>query len=247
MKGFRRDVVTTRPPHFRPARCRSHGTRPIASARSRPRRVWAFAKTVASRRRPLRARPRPAGRAASRLSRSRSRRRRHRPPRALRTGRDSAHPLEVESGGVHQVKPWFEGRVDFAPVVGFGGDDDFPRERGGHRVLPRPESGRLRLRAAPPRHHLVLYRADGLPWPTVPVATGGTATSAMRSSPMAIPVSSRRSERGSSADTKPLRDCEPETDECESVGAHKSAAPQGVEGVQPGSSCCIIETVRIVS
>jgi anti-sigma factor RsiW len=29
----------------------------------------------------------------------------------------SAHPLDVEAGGAHQVKPWFEGRLDFAPTV----------------------------------------------------------------------------------------------------------------------------------
>src|SRR5580704_12539225 len=42
----------------------------------------------------------------------------------------SEHPVEVESGGVHQVKPWFTGRLDFAPVVAFGGDDDFPMQGG---------------------------------------------------------------------------------------------------------------------
>jgi anti-sigma factor RsiW len=42
----------------------------------------------------------------------------------------SQHPLDIESGGMHQVKPWFEGRLDFAPVVRFLGDDDFPL-RGG--------------------------------------------------------------------------------------------------------------------
>jgi anti-sigma factor RsiW len=29
----------------------------------------------------------------------------------------SQHPIEIESGGPHQVKPWFEGRLDFAPAV----------------------------------------------------------------------------------------------------------------------------------
>jgi anti-sigma factor RsiW len=38
----------------------------------------------------------------------------------------SEHPVEVQSGGIHQVRPWFEGRLDFAPVVGFAGSDDFP-------------------------------------------------------------------------------------------------------------------------
>src|SRR5204863_250497 len=36
----------------------------------------------------------------------------------------SQHPLDIESGGLHQVKPWFEGRLDFAPVVPFEGDAD---------------------------------------------------------------------------------------------------------------------------
>ena len=38
----------------------------------------------------------------------------------------STHPLDVESGGIHQVKPWFTGRIDFAPRVAFSGDSDFP-------------------------------------------------------------------------------------------------------------------------
>ena len=42
----------------------------------------------------------------------------------------SEHPLEIESGGIHQVKPWFAGRVDFAPIVKFEGDADFPLQGG---------------------------------------------------------------------------------------------------------------------
>jgi hypothetical protein len=39
----------------------------------------------------------------------------------------SQRPLEIESGGgLHQVKPWFEGRLDLAPIVSFEGDTDFP-------------------------------------------------------------------------------------------------------------------------
>jgi anti-sigma factor RsiW len=30
------------------------------------------------------------------------------------------HPFDVESGAAHQVKPWFEGRLDFAPDVPLG-------------------------------------------------------------------------------------------------------------------------------
>ncbi len=42
----------------------------------------------------------------------------------------SQHPLDIESGGMHQVKPWFEGRLDFAPVVSFLGDEEFPLQGG---------------------------------------------------------------------------------------------------------------------
>ena len=39
----------------------------------------------------------------------------------------SAHPHDVESSNSHEVKPWFEGRIDFAPVV--------PEDRGELRLL----------------------------------------------------------------------------------------------------------------
>jgi anti-sigma factor RsiW len=85
----------------------------------------------------------------------------------------SAHPLEVESGGVHQVKPWFEGRVDFAPVVGFGGDEDFPLQGGAIAYfLDRKAAAYVYKR----RLHVItlfVYRADALPWrasvPTIPL------------------------------------------------------------------------------
>jgi anti-sigma factor RsiW len=34
-------------------------------------------------------------------------------------------PIDIESGGPHQVKPWFTGRLDFALPAVFGGDDEF--------------------------------------------------------------------------------------------------------------------------
>lgn len=40
------------------------------------------------------------------------------------------HPVEIESGGIHQVKPWFAGKLDFAPVLQFSGDEEFPLEGG---------------------------------------------------------------------------------------------------------------------
>ncbi len=76
----------------------------------------------------------------------------------------SGHPPEVESGNFHQVKPWFEGRLDFAPAVAFMGDEEFPL-RGGSLAyfLDRRAAvfvyGR-RLHAI----SLFVFRADGLPW-----------------------------------------------------------------------------------
>ena len=78
----------------------------------------------------------------------------------------SEHPIEIESGGIHQVKPWFAGRLDFAPVVPFAGDADFPL-RGGSVAyfLDRKAATFVYAR----RLHtitLFVFRADGLPWPT---------------------------------------------------------------------------------
>ncbi len=76
----------------------------------------------------------------------------------------SGYPLEVESGNLHQVKPWFEGRLDFAPAVAFLGDDEFPL-RGGSLAyfLDRRAAvfvyGR-RLHAI----SLFVFRAEGLRW-----------------------------------------------------------------------------------
>jgi anti-sigma factor RsiW len=35
------------------------------------------------------------------------------------------HPLDVESNDMHNVKPWFTGRLDFVPPINFVGDGEF--------------------------------------------------------------------------------------------------------------------------
>ncbi len=75
------------------------------------------------------------------------------------------HPLDIASGGIHQVKPWFEGRLDFAPVVRFEGDAEFPL-RGGAvgYYLDRKAAVFVFNR----RLHVVtllVFPAQGLPWP----------------------------------------------------------------------------------
>ena len=39
-------------------------------------------------------------------------------------------PLAQVAGGLHEVKPWFGGKLDFAPAVRFAGNDDFPLQGG---------------------------------------------------------------------------------------------------------------------
>jgi anti-sigma factor RsiW len=78
----------------------------------------------------------------------------------------SQHPLDIESGGLHQVKPWFGGRLDFAPVVTFEGDADFPL-KGGSVAYFRDRKAAVFAYAR--RLHpisLLVFRADGLPWPS---------------------------------------------------------------------------------
>ena len=73
--------------------------------------------------------------------------------------------LGVESGGIHQVKPWFAGRLDFAPVVTFEGDAEFPLKGGAIEYLGDRRAavfvyGR-RLHTA----SLLVFRAEGMPLP----------------------------------------------------------------------------------
>ena len=75
-------------------------------------------------------------------------------------------PLEIESGGVHQVRPWFEGRLDFAPVVPFAGDATVPL-RGGALAYFRDRRAAAFVYGL--RQHtvtLLVFRAEGLPWPS---------------------------------------------------------------------------------
>jgi anti-sigma factor RsiW len=83
-------------------------------------------------------------------------------------------PLDVESRGIHDVKPWFTSRLDFAPAVRFAGDEDFPL-RGGAvgYFIDRPAAVFVYGR----RLHvisLLVFRADGLSWP-VGAPKGGRA------------------------------------------------------------------------
>ncbi len=75
------------------------------------------------------------------------------------------NPIDIESGGSHQVKPWFEGKLDFAPVVP-APEGDALRLRGGSvgYVFDRKAAVLvygLRLHVVT----LLVFRPDGLDWP----------------------------------------------------------------------------------
>jgi len=76
--------------------------------------------------------------------------------------------LDVRSGDMHQVRPWLSGRLDFAPVIPFAGDADFPLRGGAveyfldRRAAVAVYSRRLHTVT------LIVTRPDGLPWPKAP-------------------------------------------------------------------------------
>jgi anti-sigma factor RsiW len=83
----------------------------------------------------------------------------------------SQRPLEIESGGVHAVKPWFEGKLDFAPVVP---DLAGLALRGG--AIGYFHDRRAAVLQYQLRAHLVTlmeFQAHGLPLPDAPRATPG--------------------------------------------------------------------------
>jgi anti-sigma factor (TIGR02949 family) len=76
----------------------------------------------------------------------------------------SEHPVAVESGGIHQVKPWFEGRLDFAPVLAFGGDEEFPLQGGAVGYYLDRKAAVFVFHRRLHTISLFVFRAEGLPW-----------------------------------------------------------------------------------
>jgi anti-sigma factor RsiW len=84
----------------------------------------------------------------------------------------SQHPLDIESSNLHQVKPWFEGRLDFAPVVPFLGDAEFPLKGGAVGYFLDRKAAVFVFQRRLHAISLFVVRAEGLPW------TGGDLKSA---------------------------------------------------------------------
>jgi anti-sigma factor RsiW len=77
----------------------------------------------------------------------------------------SQRPPEIASGGQHQVKPWFEGKLDFAPTVPVVEGAELRLEGGSVGYFLDRKAAvlvyRLRLHVVT----LLVFRADGLPLP----------------------------------------------------------------------------------
>ena len=86
----------------------------------------------------------------------------------------SQHPLDIESSDVHQVKPWFEGRLDFAPRVAFEGDAEFPLKGGAVGYFRDRKAAVFMYTRRLHPITLLVFRADGLTWPTRAPAPGGS-------------------------------------------------------------------------
>ena len=78
----------------------------------------------------------------------------------------SQHPLDVESGDMHRVKPWYEGRLDFAPVVHFLGDEEFPLAGGAVGYFLDRKAAVFVFHRRLHAISLFVFPARGVPWPT---------------------------------------------------------------------------------
>jgi anti-sigma factor RsiW len=87
----------------------------------------------------------------------------------------SQRPIEVESGGMHQVKPWFEGRLDFAPVTAFSGDDEFPLQGGLVSYFVDRKAATFVFKRRLHVITLFVFPSEGLHWPVLGSRSIGTA------------------------------------------------------------------------
>ncbi len=75
-------------------------------------------------------------------------------------------PLQVAASDMHQVKPWFSGRIDFAPAVRFRGDEEFILQGGAITAFAgRPAAAYVFKR----RLHtlsLLVFPATAVDWPS---------------------------------------------------------------------------------
>jgi len=83
-------------------------------------------------------------------------------------------PVDIESGGPHQVKPWFTGRLDFALPTVFGGDGEFTLQGGSVGYYLDRKAAVLVYKRGLHTASLFVFRADGLAFPSPDQDLGGT-------------------------------------------------------------------------
>jgi len=76
------------------------------------------------------------------------------------------HPVEIESGGIHQVKPWFAGKLDFAPVLEFSGDEEFPLEGGAIALFVDRKAATFVFKHRLHTASLFVFRSQDLSFPS---------------------------------------------------------------------------------
>jgi len=85
----------------------------------------------------------------------------------------SQHPLDIESSNMHQVKPWYEGRLDFAPVVRFLGDQEFPLAGGAIGYFLDRKAAVFVFHRRLHAISLIVFPARGVSWSTRGLALVG--------------------------------------------------------------------------
>jgi anti-sigma factor RsiW len=80
------------------------------------------------------------------------------------------HPLDVAASDMHAVKPWFTGRLDFAPILTFTGDETFTLDGGAVGVFLGRRCAVIAWHKRLHRITLLVVPAAGLDFPDAPRA-----------------------------------------------------------------------------
>ncbi len=94
----------------------------------------------------------------------------------------SDHPLEVVSSSSHTVKPWFAGRIDFAPAVSFEGDAEFSLQGGAVAYFVDRKAAVYQYRCRLHMLSLFVFRADGFNWPSADLKLLGVKSTVSQTS-----------------------------------------------------------------
>jgi len=78
----------------------------------------------------------------------------------------SQHPLDVDSSDMHQGRPWYEGRLDFAPAVTFRGDAEFPLAGGAVAYFLDQKAAVFVFHRRLHTISLFVFPGRGISWPT---------------------------------------------------------------------------------